>query len=719
MKKDAKIFIAGHNGMVGSAIKRMLESKGFLKIISRTRQELDLTNQKQTEDFFLDEKPEYVFLAAGKVGGIRANINYPKDFIYDNLQITTNIIHSAYKSNVKKLLFIGSSCIYPKNSPQPIKEEYLLTGCFEPTNEPLAIAKVTGIKLCQAYNQQHGCNFISVIPSNMFGINDDFDIKNSHLIAALITKIHNAKLNNNSELKLWGGENNFREFLYVEDFAKACIFLMENHNSPETINIGTGKDLTIRTIAEIIKKKIGFNGNILFDSNKPSGMYRKLLDVSKINSLGWKYETDFEEGIKKTYDWYLENLNNLKQKGIIRKVNIGNFVMSEKEKNAINEVCESGRITENEKTKKFEEIWASKIGTKHAIALNSGTSALISGLFALKHLASDEKRKKVITTPLTYIATSNAIRLAGLEPVYGDVDNETFTLLPSEIERILKTQNPEEFLAILPVHLMGYPCNMDEINRIAKEHNLFVFEDAAQAHGTKYNGKNVGSLGDLSDFSFYIAHNIQAGELGAINTNNYEIKKLIKRIKSNGRLCSCDICNRTEGRCPEPNYSNKEDFDPRFAHDILGFNFRTNEFTTAIASEKINQMEEIDKKRRENIYYLNNHLSKFNNILQLPKYSEDISYLGYPLILKKGQRKKIRQELEKRGIETRILFGCIPFHQDSFSDLKELYSNKLPNAKFLGENGFYIGCHQYLVREDLDHIIKCFNEIFEDLNLLN
>lgn len=395
------------------------------------------------------------------------------------------------------------------------------------------------------------------------------------------------------------------------------------------------------------------------------------------------------------------------------KIKIGDFKITEEEKKAIMEICDTGRVTEYKKTNEFEKKWAEKIGTKYCIALNSGTSALIAGLYALKHLSND-KRKKVITSPVTYIATSNAIRLSGLEPVYADISPKAFGILPKGIEKILEENNPEEFLAILPVHLMGYPCDMNEINKIAKKNSLFVFEDAAQAHGTRYNGKTLGSFGDLADFSFYIAHNIQAGELGAITTNSLEIRNLIRRIKSNGRACDCDICTRAKGTCPKRNNETKEDFDPRFTHDILGFNFKANEFSTALASIRTAEMESINGKRREVIRYLNQGLEKFSEFLQLPEYSDNVSYLGYPLILKKGSRKEIREELEKKGIETRILFGCIPLQQPSFSDLKSKYEGKLPNAEYVGKNGFYIGCHQYLTQENLDYTIKCFEEIFRN-----
>ena len=307
MEKNAKIYIAGHRGLVGSAIVRNLESKGYTDIIVRTREELNLLDTKQVADFFSQEKPEYVFLAGAKVGGIKANEDYPADFIYQNLQIQNNIIHNAYKNNVKKLLFLGSSCIYPRDCTQPIKEEYLLTGPLEKTNEAYAIAKIAGIKMCQSYNKQYGTRFISVMPTNLYGPNDNFNLTSSHVLPALLRKFHDAKIHNEKEVVMWGTGSPMREFLYVDDLADACVHLMQNYVGDEIVNIGTGEDVAIRELAEIIKKIVGFQGEIVNDTTKPDGTPRKLLDVSKLHNLGWKHKTKLEEGIQTTYDWFLKN----------------------------------------------------------------------------------------------------------------------------------------------------------------------------------------------------------------------------------------------------------------------------------------------------------------------------------------------------------------------------------------------------------------------------
>jgi len=306
MKLDSKIFIAGHLGLVGSAIFRKLQNDGYKNIIVRTRQELDLMDFEAVKSFFIQEKPEYVFLAAARVGGIQANITYVAEFIYQNLQIQNNIIHSSYLSGVKKLLFLGSSCIYPKLAPQPIKEEYLLTGYLEESNCGYAIAKIAGIKMCEAYCTQYGCDFVSVMPTNMYGIGDNFDLNNSHVLPALLRKFHEAKIENKPFVEIWGTGKPKREFMNSEDLADACVYII-NSDIKELVNVGTGEDITISDLAAIIKKIVGYNGEIQFNISKPDGTPRKVLDVSKINSYGWKAKTNLKDGIKKVYEWYKLN----------------------------------------------------------------------------------------------------------------------------------------------------------------------------------------------------------------------------------------------------------------------------------------------------------------------------------------------------------------------------------------------------------------------------
>lgn len=305
MEKGAKIYIAGHRGMVGSAIKRKLEREGFTNFVVRGSSELDLRNQQAVSDFFAQEKPDYVFLAAAKVGGIVANNTYRADFLYENLQIQNNIIHSAYLNGVTKLMFLGSSCIYPKMAPQPLKEDYLLTGPLEDTNEPYAIAKIAGIKMCDAYRAQYGCNYISVMPTNLYGYNDNYHPQNSHVLPAMIRRFHEAKEQGLPSVTIWGTGTPKREFLFADDLAEACYYLMQNFNEPGLVNIGTGVDLSIRELAQLVKEVVGFEGEILLDTTKPDGTPRKLMDVSKLHATGWKHTIELPEGIKLAYEDFL------------------------------------------------------------------------------------------------------------------------------------------------------------------------------------------------------------------------------------------------------------------------------------------------------------------------------------------------------------------------------------------------------------------------------
>ncbi len=313
MDKHDKIFIAGHRGLVGSAIVRLLQNEGYHHLLTRQRNELDLTNQADVDTFFAQEKPDYVFLAAAKVGGIHANNTYRGDFIYQNLAIQTNVIEAARKHDVKRLLFLGSSCIYPRNCPQPMQEDYLLQGALEQTNEPYAIAKIAGIKLCESYNHQYNTQFVSVMPTNLYGPGDNFDLENSHVLPALLRKAHEAKVNNADSVVIWGTGTPLREFLHVDDMASACLFVMRNFGYNAMLNIGSGQEVTIKRLAELVCEVVGYQGKIIFDTAKPDGTPRKLVDSTKLNELGWAPKIDLTNGLKSTYDWFINHYNNMRQ----------------------------------------------------------------------------------------------------------------------------------------------------------------------------------------------------------------------------------------------------------------------------------------------------------------------------------------------------------------------------------------------------------------------
>ena len=410
------------------------------------------------------------------------------------------------------------------------------------------------------------------------------------------------------------------------------------------------------------------------------------------------------------------NSHTITEVTVKKRISVGDFQISVEERAAINEVLDAGRISEWKKVGEFEKLFADYINTKHCVAVNSGTSALIVGLSALIYDSRFPKIKegsKVITTPLTYVATINAIVLTGLEPVFIDVDPYSFSILPQKIEEHLKSVNdPENYSIILPVHLMGYSCDMDEINRIARKYDLVVLEDSAQAHGSQYKSQRTGSLSLISVFSFYIAHNIQAGEMGAVMTEDEKLKNLMRRLKANGRVCDCSVCTRPNGYCPY--FPQDEDFDPRFVHDVIGYNFKVMEFEAALGVSQLRKADLIFVKRQNNVRFLNEHLGKHSDDLQLPAFSENVSYLAYPIVIKehsKFTRKYLRKELEKNSIESRPLFGCVPTQQPAYNYLKEEYEGKIPNAEYAGKNAFYIGCHQYLNHDDLEYVVYIFDKI--------
>ncbi len=405
-----------------------------------------------------------------------------------------------------------------------------------------------------------------------------------------------------------------------------------------------------------------------------------------------------------------------------RRVPVGDFILGEDEKRSIQQVIDGGRISEWEKVKEFEKIFSDYIGTNYCLAVSSGTAALLVGLLALIYDERFPKVRKgamVITSPVTYASTINAIILSGLEPVFVDIDANTFKLKVDQIENAIKKTGPKKIAGILPVHLMGYPNEMDEINDIASKYDLFVFEDSAQAHGSVYKGRKTGSLGLMADFSFYIAHNIQAGEMGCITLNDQKLYALMRQLKANGRVCNCLVCTRHKGHCPGiSRFESNEDLDPRFTHEYVAYNFKTTEFAPALAIPQINKAGTIISKRHNNVKYLNEKLKKYNDIFELPIFDKNVSYLAYPITIRKNgkgiSRRSFRQKLEEYGVENRPLFGCMPTQQPAFLRFKAKYQGKLPNAEFVGKHSFYIGCHQYLEKKDLDHIVRVFDLIIEN-----
>lgn len=400
------------------------------------------------------------------------------------------------------------------------------------------------------------------------------------------------------------------------------------------------------------------------------------------------------------------------------RVRVGDFRLGKREKDAINEILDSGRLSEGPKVREFEREWAKYVGTRHAVATSSGAAALIAAMTALKSVRNLGNGHKVLTTPLTYIATSSAITAVGWEPVYVDVDPVTFAITPENVRAHLEqAADPHEYALILPVHLMGYAADMDALTAIGDTYGIPVAEDSAQAHGTLYRGRKTGALGLFGAFSFYIAHNIQAGEMGAVTTNDLEIDRLVRKLKAQGRACDCPVCMRAEGRCPRLNsYNGDDDYDPRFTHELIGYNFKTMEFQAGLGLTQLEHADWIVAKRQANVRFLNAHLAPYADLLQLPFYSDDVSYLAYPLVIKRPEiisRKWLRRELEEHSIETRPLFGSIPTQQPAYAHLKEQYEGRLPNADYLGHHAFYVGCHQYLEQDDLVYMVETFERVLK------
>ena len=389
-----------------------------------------------------------------------------------------------------------------------------------------------------------------------------------------------------------------------------------------------------------------------------------------------------------------------------RAVRIGDFVFEKEEREAVNALMDRNSISEGEECLRFEEGFAGHIGTDYWVTCNSGTSALMLVLQAMKYHSGFNAREgqKILTTPLTYIATSNSIATTGFRPVYVDINEHNFNLSEEQVKEHFEGVDAEEYAGIMPVHLIGYPCNMKIINSIARKHNIPVIEDSAEAHGSIYDGKKTGSLGFAGCFSFYIAHNIQVGEFGAITTNDRELADRCRRLKGNGRLCYCTVSQIHSGRCPHTNM----EFNPRYMHDMIGYNFKPMEIQATIGNVQLRKIGEINRRRRENVRHLNDLLSVVQDLLKLPEYSDDVSYLGYPLVVKEKNlsRSAISSFLIKQGIENRPIFNCIPTQQPAYAHLKKEYAGKLPNAEHVGNNGFYVGCHQFLKSDDIEYVAE-------------
>jgi len=724
LQKDAKIYVAGMDTLMGTALLRELRRQGYSHVLANPEEEPDLTDAFEVDAFFNQTNPDYIFLVAGKSGGIGANQKYPAELMRHNLLIECHVMQSAYRYQVKKLLFLASSCSYPKYCPQPMKEEALLTGLLEPTSEAYAVAKIAGIKLCQAYRQQYGVNFIAGLPANPFGPGDDFSLEDSHVIASLIRKMHEAKINYAKFVEIWGTGSPQREFIFADDLAEACIFIMDHYDEPQAINLGSGQSLSIKDLALTIKEVTEFGGEIHFDPSKADGMPMKLLDCGKLEALGWYPRTPFRSALMKTYKWFqsmpksLSNNDHSRRKKVKMakkkmRVPFGTISIPEPSKRLIGEILETKRVSSGKYVRMFEEKFAEVVGMKEAVALSSGTDADILAL-AVLHDFGAQRGDEVILPALSFVATGNAAVHSGFTPVFVDIHRDTLNMNPDLVEAAITGKTR----AIMPVHLMGKPAEMDAINAIARKHKLYVIEDAAEAHGALYKGRPVGGLANMGAFSLYVAHIITTGEGGIVVTDNEDFAETLRSLRSHGRACKCKQCtiNITSKYCPK-RFQGGNGEDIRFVFERIGYSCKMNELEAAIGLGNIEFYHDILNKRRRNLLYVLERFKRFCPYLVTIEEGpeEQIGPHAIPIIIQEEasfSRAELTNYLEGYGIETRTLFASMPTQCAGFAYLGYKLG-QFPHAEFVGTNGLHIGVHQDLGLEEMEYVLDTIDHFLE------
>jgi len=708
--KKINIFLAGHNGMVGSAILKKLSKYKKNKLILRNKSELDLRDQTQVKNFFKKEKIDQVYLAAAKVGGINFNSNFQSEFLLDNLMIETNVINSAFNNGVKKLLFLGSSCIYPKLSSQPISEDKLLTGKLEPTNEAYAISKIAGLKLCKyltdQYGDKKGIDYRSVMPTNIYGDNDTYDLNNSHVIPALLMKFHDAKIKNLSFVEVWGTGKPKREFLHADDLASACYMVMNISKKKYSqitkesnfINIGYGKDISIKDLSFIIKKAVGYQGNIKFNDSKPDGMPRKFLDTKKIRKLGWSPKINFSDGISKTYINFKKSLTINKKDIFLNSTSINNNYLhplvksswNEKEIKTFSEVIESDNFTMGARVKKFEKKFSNFVKSKYTVMVNSGSSAnllMVASLFYIKKNFL-KRGDEVIVPAVSWSTTYFPLYQYGLKLVFVDIDLKTLTFDTDQLKKAISKKTK----LILAVNLLGNSNNFLEIKKLINKKKIFLLEDNCQAMGTKYYNKFTGTFGISGSYSSFFSHHINTMEGGLIVTNNKEIYQILLSLRAHGWIRELPKKNLVMNKTG--NF-----FKDSFSFALPGYNLRPLEFSAALGIEQLKKLPLILKNRRKNAENIKKILINNKNII-LQKEQGKSSWFGFSLIIKPGSklsRDGLVKKLNRLGFETR------PISAGNFARNKVLrlfnyrIVGNLKNADYLDKYGLVIGnTHQDL-----------------------
>ena len=713
-----KIYVAGHEGMVGSSIVNILKKKKNIKLILKNKSEVDLTRQNEVEDFFDLEKPDEVYIAAAKVGGIKYNAAYPAEFIYQNLMIQTNIIQSAKNAKVKKLLFLGSSCIYPKFANQPMQEKDLLTGQLEPTNEAYAVAKIAGIKMCESYNRQYGLDFRCVMPTNLYGPGDKYHPDNSHVIPGMIHKFHNAKEKNIGSVTVWGTGNARREFLYVEDLALASVHVMKLNKDiynkflgkDSFLNIGLGEDISIKELAYKIKKIVGYKGTVNFDLTQPDGMPQKLLNVKKINRTGWKSKMNLNKGLKISYEDFIKqslkhNYNKKNNQSAIKNSSKYKFPLvksswDSKEYGIFNKVIKSDNFTMSENVKKFESKFSEFIGAKYTVMVNSGSSAnlLMVGSLFYRRKNKLKRGDEVIVPSVSWSTSYFPLQQYGLKLVFVDIDINTLNYDTKKLKKAISNKTR----LILCVNLLGNSNNFDEIKKIINKKKIILIEDSCQAMGTTFNKKFTGTFGIIGTYSTFFSHHINTMEGGLLVTDDKEIYQILLSLRAHGWV----------RELPKKNFvMNKygDSFKDSFSFALPGYNVRPLEFSAALGIEQIKKLPYVLEMRRKNAMIFQEIMQNHPDLM-IQKEIGHSSWFGFSLIIKQGSkinRNQLLTKLNKLGFETR------PISAGNFARNKVLkYFNyeikgDLKNSDYLDKNGIVIGNNH----ADLTEAIKILKKI--------
>jgi len=704
MNLNDKIYIAGHNGMVGSAIHRLLKNKGFNNIIFKSHKELDLLDEIAVKSFFTKERPDIVFLAAARVGGIKANIDSAAEFLHENLRIQNNVIHQSYLHKIKKLCFLGSSCIYPKECPQPIKEDYLLSGKLEQSNEGYAIAKISGLKMMEFYKKQYGLNGISIMPCNLYGTNDSFNPVHSHVLSSLVKKFVDAVEKSLTSVTVWGSGIARREFMHVDDAAEAILFLMENYDETEFINVGIGKDISIKELTILIAEKTGYHGQINWDKSMPDGTLKKCLDIKKLSGLGYSAKISLSQGIEKTIQEY-RNQRTSGQEIIIPLIKNTFFSELETKKELANFIISSSQLSMGEQCSLFEKEFAEFQGTKHAVLVNSGGSANLAMIQTLKNLGQLKDGDKVAFSGLTWSTNVMPIMQLGLIPVPVDCNISTLNVMSNELQQCLENNDIKVFFA---TNVLGLAGDLDNIKKVCKEKKIILIEDNCEALGSQINNVKTGNFGEMSSFSFFVAHHMSTIEGGMVCTDSDEYAEMLRITRANGWDRNLNSEQQVKWR---KKYNIDSDFYSKYTFYELGFNIRPTEITGFLGVSQLKFLNANIQKRAENYLKLHEVVIENDDLITLDiEHISLLSSFSFPVVCK---NKAIRDFYFNRfviaGVEIRPMIAGNIQNQPFFrKHIDKEYL--LPGVINLHENSFYFGNYPELNNDDFQILSNCLSK---------